>query len=99
MSDTGRAEKTDASSAPSLKKHDKLINYQIGKCSSVLCNVENQTKGKGTFGKVMLGTHLLTKEKVAIKVLKKKKIVEKADQVRVDREIKILSKVRHPHVI
>jgi serine/threonine protein kinase len=30
--------------------------------------------GKGSFGEVILGEHLLTKEKVAIKVLEKSRI-------------------------
>ena len=30
--------------------------------------------GEGTFGKVKLGTHILTGEKVAVKVLEKEKI-------------------------
>ena len=30
--------------------------------------------GQGTFGKVRLGTHLITQEKVAIKILEKDKI-------------------------
>ena len=32
--------------------------------------------GQGTFGKVRLGTHTLTGEKVAIKILEKDKIVD-----------------------
>ena len=33
-----------------------------------------KTMGSGTFGKVREGTHQLTKEKVAIKILEKDKI-------------------------
>ena len=33
-----------------------------------------KTLGEGTFGKVRLGTHILTGEKVAVKVLEKSKI-------------------------
>lgn len=66
--------------------------------------------GKGTFGKVKLATHQLTKElvsthfiylmaKVAIKILEKARIKEKKDIERITREIKILKKVRHPNVI
>ena len=35
-----------------------------------------KTIGKGTFGKVKLGVHIPTNEKVAIKVLEKSKIHE-----------------------
>ena len=33
-----------------------------------------KTKGKGTFGKVKQGTHIVTGDKVAIKILEKDKI-------------------------
>jgi serine/threonine protein kinase len=34
----------------------------------------DRTLGEGTFGKVKLGIHTITKEKVAIKILEKDKI-------------------------
>ena len=46
-----------------------------------------------------LGTHTLTGEKVAIKILEKDKISDKSDIERVTREIQILKVVRHPNVI
>jgi 5'-AMP-activated protein kinase, catalytic alpha subunit len=55
--------------------------------------------GQGTFGKVRVGTHTITNELVAIKILEKDKIKDKADVERVTREINILKKVRHPNVI
>ncbi len=55
--------------------------------------------GQGTFGKVRLGTHILTNEKVAIKLLEKDKIKDQGDVERVTREIHILKIVRHPNVI
>ena len=55
--------------------------------------------GKGTFGEVMVGTHKLTGEKVAIKVLEKDKIVDVHDVERVAREIHILKIVRHPTIV
>ena len=55
--------------------------------------------GQGTFGKVRLGTHMLTGEKVAIKILEKEKIKDHSDVERVTREIQILKIVRHPNVI
>ena len=65
-----------------------MLTYFLGK-----------TLGEGTFGKVRLGTHILTGEKVAIKILEKDKIQDKADIERVTREIQILKIVRHPNVI
>ena len=42
-----------------------------------------KTLGQGTFGKVKEAIHILTGEKVAIKILEKSKIVEIADVERV----------------
>ena len=46
-----------------------------------------------------VGTHLLTDEKVAVKILEKDKIVDAADAERVSREIQILKILRHPVVV
>jgi 5'-AMP-activated protein kinase catalytic alpha subunit len=55
--------------------------------------------GEGTFGKVKLGIHSITGEKVAVKVLEKSKICDISDVERVTREIHILKQVRHPNLI
>jgi 5'-AMP-activated protein kinase catalytic alpha subunit len=65
---------------------------------SYLINV-GRDLGKGTFGKVRVGTHLLTDEKVAVKILEKDKIVDASDAERVSREIYILKILRHPVVV
>eukprot|EP00913_Durusdinium_trenchii_P011785 g11069.t1 len=57
------------------------------------------TIGEGTFGKVKLGTHILTSERVAVKILEKERIVEVADVERVAREVHILKLIRHPHIV
>lgn len=46
-----------------------------------------------------MGVQTITGEKVAIKILEKSKIQDQTDIDRIAREIKILKKVRHPHVI
>jgi len=61
--------------------------------------IVEKTLGEGTFGKVKLGLHTITKEKVAIKILEKNKIQDQMDIDRIAREIKILKKIRHPRVI
>jgi len=43
--------------------------------------VLSKTLGEGTFGKVKLGVHTLTGEKVAIKVLEKDRIVDKGERL------------------
>ena len=54
--------------------------------------------GEGTFGKVRLGRHKLTKEEVAIKILEKSRI-EYSDVKRVKTEIKILKSLHHKNII
>jgi 5'-AMP-activated protein kinase catalytic alpha subunit len=66
----------------------QIGNYVLGKCI-----------GKGTFGKVKLGTHVITDEKVAIKVLEKSRISDASDVERVAREIHVLKLLRHPNII
>jgi 5'-AMP-activated protein kinase catalytic alpha subunit len=69
-------------------KQQSIGNYEIGK-----------TIGRGTFGKVKLGTHKLTTEKVAVKILEKDRIKDVSDVERVAREIHILKLIRHPNII
>eukprot|EP01033_Poteriospumella_lacustris_P004455 gene4455-3185_t len=70
------------------EKRQIVGQYMLGK-----------TIGEGTFGKVKLAAHMPTGEKVAVKILEKSRIKEAADVRRVNREIKILKKARHPNVI
>jgi 5'-AMP-activated protein kinase catalytic alpha subunit len=58
-----------------------------------------KTIGEGTFGKVKLGIHTLTGEKVAVKILEKERITDASDVERVSREIHILKLIRHPNII
>ena len=58
-----------------------------------------ETIGKGTFSIVKLGINKITKEKVAIKILKKNKMIHEEDIKRIEREISILKKLDHINVI
>ena len=75
------------------------INYIFYFLSFLSINFLGRSLGSGTFGKVRIGTHTITGEKVAIKILEKDRIKDKGDVERVTREINILKKVRHPNVI
>ncbi|CAG9316934.1 PRKAA2_3 [Blepharisma stoltei] len=55
--------------------------------------------GRGTFGQVKLAEHILTNVKVAIKVLKRRVLVEKHMISKVKREIRVLKSFHHPHII
>lgn len=54
--------------------------------------------GIGNFSKVKLGLHLLTKEKVAIKILNKLKLDNKTQRLLL-REISSMQKLHHPNII
>ena len=69
-------------------QNDFLSDYDI-----------KETIGKGTFSVVKLGINKTTKEKVAIKILKKNKILQNSDKSRLEREISILKKLNHINVI
>ncbi|XP_068204278.1 serine/threonine-protein kinase SIK3 homolog [Palaemon carinicauda] len=57
-----------------------------------------KTIGKGNFAVVKLATHKVTQSKVAIKIIDKNK-VDTENLRKILREIEILKKLRHPHVI
>ena len=82
----------DTSDNDILKKKEsdefKIGNYLI-----------QQTIGEGTFGKVKLGLYIPGKEVVAIKILEKRKLKGKDDEIRIKREFEMISKFEHPNVI
>ena len=55
--------------------------------------------GEGMFGKVKLAIHLLTKEKVAIKIFDKGKLKTKKEKEYIEREISILKRLNHYNTI
>ncbi|XP_063218746.1 serine/threonine-protein kinase SIK3-like isoform X2 [Bacillus rossius redtenbacheri] len=61
--------------------------YELGK-----------TIGKGNFAVVKLATHVVTKTKVAIKIIDKTKLDED-NLKKIFREIQIMTQLQHPHII
>uniref|UniRef100_A0A1B0ALR7 non-specific serine/threonine protein kinase n=3 Tax=Glossina TaxID=7393 RepID=A0A1B0ALR7_9MUSC len=57
------------------------------------------TLGTGTFGKVKIGEHQMTKHKVAVKILNRQKIKSLDVVSKIRREIQNLKLFRHPHII
>ena len=57
------------------------------------------TLGVGTFGKVKLAEHVLTGQKVAVKIINKQKMHQMNMHEKLSREINILKVMAHPHVI
>ena len=67
----------------SLQKLLSQINFKMGK-----------KLGEGRFSIVKLATHSLTNQPVAIKILDKTKISNLQDKERINREIKIMKKIK-----
>lgn len=55
--------------------------------------------GQGTYGKVQLAVNRETGQEVAVKTIKKIKIENEQDLIRIRREIQIMSSIQHPHII
>lgn len=55
--------------------------------------------GSGTYGKVSLAYDHKTERDVAVKLIKKSAIENKADLIRIRREIRIMSALQHPNII
>ena len=69
----------------------KLVNeisYKLGK-----------KLGEGMFSTVKAGTHSLTNEQVAIKILEKAKISQVEDKERMNREIAIMKRINHYNIV
>jgi 5'-AMP-activated protein kinase, catalytic alpha subunit len=64
---------------------DRKDNSSLQASRSIGNYVLTRNLGEGTFGKVKLGIHSQTGEKVAVKVLEKSKICDVADVERVTR--------------
>lgn len=70
------------------KAYDRLGQYTMLK-----------TLGEGSFGKVKLAVHTSSGQKVALKIISRRKLVTKDMAGRVEREIQYLQLLRHPHII
>lgn len=58
-----------------------------------------QVLGEGGFGKVYLGYDTIKKEEVAVKFIDKKLIQEGNLQEYVDREVEVMKKIKHNHIV
>ena len=78
----------EAAAQPGQQPIVKIGHYLLG-----------NTLGIGTFGKVKIGEHQLTKHKVAVKILNRQKIKSLDVVGKIRREIQNLKLFRHPHII
>lgn len=54
--------------------------------------------GKGAFGKVNLALHICSGKLVAIKSFNKKNLKKEKDKMKIQQEIEIFKKLRHPNI-
>ena len=82
---------------------NKNINVRMGKSAEKGKNlgtfILGPKLGEGTFGVVRIATHILTGEKVAVKILEKQKLTKDLDKKRLEREIKILKMMHHNNIV
>ena len=58
-----------------------------------------KTLGEGSFGKVKLAVHQVSGQKVALKIISRRKLITRDMAGRIEREIQYLQLLRHPHII
>ncbi|EMD86520.1 hypothetical protein COCC4DRAFT_193971 [Bipolaris maydis ATCC 48331] len=75
------------------KSKDAKASQRLGQYTIV------RTLGEGSFGKVKLATHQVSGQKVALKIINRKRLVTRDMAGRIEREIQYLQLLRHPHII
>ena len=79
----------------SIQEELNSINENNIKCDFII----KDKLGEGAFGAVHLGINKQTGENVAIKILEKSKIKNIEGKIRIEREIEILKKLKHPNIV
>jgi len=82
-----------------MEDHNEFLHKSHKMSKNIGSYIIGKSIGEGTFGKVKVGKHIHTGEKVAIKILDKLKMVEDEDIRRVQKEISILKKLKHKNII
>lgn len=81
-----------------VSQNDVLHQFPVNKLIRVGYYELEKTIGKGNFAVVKMATHVVTKSKVAIKIIDKTKLNEE-NLAKIFREVHIMKKLRHPHII
>lgn len=94
------------SANPETARQDEAVDVMSESGSSVTWGGERvgsyilgKFLGSGSFGKVHIGTHVMTNEQVALKFLSKNQMGSTQDAERVFTEIQCLNSLDHPNVI
>ncbi len=82
-----QVETTDIGEIPSGTQ-SRIKQYTVGRIL-----------GEGAFGKVKYGLHRVSGQEVALKVIPREKLDSQDKVDRVEREIRYLQFLRHPHII
>jgi hypothetical protein len=104
LSTTPTASSTSTSIEPTDLKRPNIssptaIPEVLGNDKQIADYVFIKTLGKGTFGKVKLAQHAVTGEQVAIKVIEKANIKTPKQKVSVEREVRLMKLLHHPHIV
>lgn len=76
------------------------VNHSIFETSNRIGNYEiGNILGEGQFANVRLGTDLSTNKPCAVKIMNKSKIMSAAGLRRIQTEIKVLKRMKHPNVV
>ncbi|XP_075039773.1 serine/threonine-protein kinase NIM1 isoform X2 [Mixophyes fleayi] len=78
--------------------HDEKTVKELTLCKRIGFYRLRGEIGSGNFSQVKLGIHVLTKEKVAIKILDKTKLDQKTQRL-LSREISSMERLHHPNII
>ncbi|KYN37548.1 Serine/threonine-protein kinase SIK3 [Trachymyrmex septentrionalis] len=84
-------------SAP-MSHNEVSQEFSVNKLIRVGYYELEKTIGKGNFAVVKMATHVVTKSKVAIKIIDKTKLNEE-NLAKIFREVHIMKRLRHPHII
>ncbi|KAF2095469.1 Pkinase-domain-containing protein [Rhizodiscina lignyota] len=87
------AQQREPRRAQNQHKSDTTRTSRLGQYQIV------KTLGEGSFGKVKLAVHQVSGQKVALKIINRRKLVTRDMAGRIEREIQYLQLLRHPHII
>jgi len=97
-----KKDSTDDTSMPALQKISTVgtgLTYQGKDLKKVGHYFLTKTLGRGAFSKVKLGIHETTEERVAIKIMKKSRLLQEGLIEQVKREISIMKLIKHPNIV
>ncbi|KAF1767253.1 hypothetical protein GCK72_007212 [Caenorhabditis remanei] len=92
------SDKTQYERAIEQLNNDPMVHKEVALGRRIGFYRLGKELGAGNFSKVKLGVHQLTKEKVAIKIMDKAKMDQKAQKL-LTREIQSMEKMNHPNIV